>query len=267
MPKDYEDYNNHDSGQPYFMRPSIAQSRRFTATFIAFLVILFSWPSQGEENVMPLTLAYKRTDSSNRASQLMVTIQAGMTRLDDNERTIFIDYGHRRLYRLEKGSTTCIAYPLPNFQHHEHSIIREKMIEELAKIQVQQEGAVEQTILGYPAKQAKILWGPGIERRRTAAPQAVEQYGLRFTSLWGKVWYTSDLPGSKELFRLANEYAPIFQQNPLLRRLDPLGLLAELGGVAIMQQYALHQDILKEVRRGSSETQRMELPVSCSGPP
>ena len=215
---------------------------------------------------MPLTLVYERSDGSASTSQVEVTIQAAMTRLDDRDRTIFIDYGHRRLYRQEKGSRDCVVYPLRSSQDETGNILSDK-IKEMAKVAVRQDPTGARTIDGYPAKLARVLWGPGLERARTAVSPEVQQYGLSFTPLWGELWYTASLPGTDQLFRLASQYAPLYAANPLLRRLDPLGLLAELGGVVIVARYGPRHDRLREVRHGDVEAQRMVPPLSCADLP
>jgi hypothetical protein len=243
---------------------------RIRGALLAVMVCMTSSPLYGKDHPITLTLVYERVFADERLPPQRVssTMQPGMTRLTDSEKTVFIDYDHLRLYRWDGGSGKCSGYALQNpaampSGHDTARDIRRKMIEEIGKPAVQKMESGPKSILGYPSAQYSIIWGVAVERLRTAVTPVIEQYGLSFTSRLGELWVTANLEGYADLAGLADHYTTIYAANPLLRQLDPLGLLPLIEGIPVLQQYDQIRDSLQEIRQGTDDADRIVLPDSC----
>lgn len=241
--------------------------------FVFLLALLLgNLPVFADSKGMPFILNYERRtlDSPPQLELLRYAFQQGLTLLQGNYATLYIDYAHLNLYRYEKDSDRCVRFPLhdpaaPPADQVKGSEILTRKIFEIGKVKVNREARKRENIQGYSCQQNIVVFGPDIQRLRTMVTPTVEQYGQSFQPVIAKVWATASLEGMDDLVYLAHTYEPVFQANPLLRQLDPLGLLLKLQGVPIRSRHSRGQETLKEARWGQ-EGEVIVLPSACQSP-
>lgn len=169
---------------------------------------------------------------------------------------IVIDYGGRRLFRLDPGTKGCSTYKLsvPDSEKSrepvgapDDAVSREKagLLGSYTLERVNRPG-----LTGHAAWK-RVDWGAGAELYRTAARPAVEMYGQLFEPAAEEYLTSSAVERIDDLFCLAALRETYYKTNPLLRRLDICGLAGVLKGIPL------------EVRTSAGETFTLKEVVSA----
>jgi len=148
----------------------------------------------------------------------------------DNE-AVFIDYDTMRLYRLDKKSSTCIVFSLTDHEPAGNDMIVAANVRQMMGEIVVKENGKKQRVNGVDCSGKDVLFGASLLRMKTMAAIKVKHMGQSFVEATGKYWLSLSL---NELFeKKINHRQTAFTTNPLLKRIDPLGLIGPLGGIPI----------------------------------
>lgn len=200
------------------------------------------------------------------AHLLQFTVAAQSTEIVSSGQLLFIDYPTKSLYRLDRKSRQCVRY---SFQHDQQysrvdSEVSATMRQSLAVYSVR-ESALWQEIGGVHCNKKTAIAGTSLLRHKTLSPKILRYLGEEITETIGEYWVAKQIAGWQaiEACLLARESA--FADYPLLKRIDPLGLLSALGGFPVKglekrtgttYEFALFElPIVKE--------QKLELPQEC----
>ncbi len=148
-----------------------------------------------------------------------------------DEESVFIDYDTMYLYRHDKKSSVCRAFPLDGQGPVDNNaIVAANVREMMGEIFVRENGKKQRINCVYCSGR-DVLFGAGLLRMKRVAPIKVEYLGQFFVEITGEYWLSSS-PG--ELFeeKIKQRHAA-FSNTPLLKRIDPLGLIEALGGIPI----------------------------------
>jgi hypothetical protein len=150
----------------------------------------------------------------------------------NDEESVFIDYDTMHLYRRDKKSSTCRVFPLyVQKQAGNNDIIVAANVRELMGEIVARENGKKQRINGVDCFGKDVLFGAGLLRMKRVAPIKVKYLGQSFVETTGEYWLSSS---PVELFEEKIKHRQTaFSINPLLKRIDPLGLIGALGGIPI----------------------------------
>ena len=235
----------------------------------AILPVLPPGLVEGAPFNMPLTYHYERfSPGKNPASEpRRYTFQQGLTRLFQGEVTIFIDYKNLQLYRFDHGSSQCQSYPLQaagsDPASAESDPFRQRMLHEISQLRMER-GKEQKILHGYLSDYFTVAWGSNLLAARSVTGPSFTAYGLNFPARLGEMWTAMDIKGASQLRQLANSYEELFAANPLLRQLDPLGLMAITHGVPVFQHFGTQRETFTAVRE---EAAPVTLSAGCSGLP
>lgn len=160
------------------------------------------------------------TDAGSNHQQPVVTtytVSADLTRISGPEETTLIDYRGRRIYRIGPPGATCRSYPFGR----PHADLP----------------AASFTVIASKTApdRRRISFGMGQALAQTAVTAALQFWGQRFPFVTAEYRISRAYPGVVELIAIAGKHRRVFQQYPLLRRIDPVGLLDLLEGFPVSE--------------------------------
>jgi hypothetical protein len=170
-------------------------------------------------------------ENDPRTRLLVYEISDSASSIVSTEESVYIDYETMLLYRLDKRSSTCRVFPLDVQESVDRDAIVFANVRELMGEIVVKSNGKSQRINGVDCSGKTALLGAGVLRMKTLAPVKVEYLGQFFVETTGEYWLG---PSLGELFEERIKYRQTaFTINPLLKRIDPLGLIGLLGGIPI----------------------------------
>jgi len=143
------------------------------------------------------------------------TVSAEVTRIAGAEETVLIDYSGNRIFRLDPAGRACRSYLFGR----PHAELPAASITVAAPAT-----APDRRHLGFGLQQALA---------QTAVAATPQRWGQQFPFATAEYRIARDFPGINELFAIAGQHRRVFQRYPLLRRLDPIGLLDLLAGFPV----------------------------------
>jgi hypothetical protein len=190
----------------------------------------------------------------------------GMTSVEREGRTDFIDYTNLVFYRYFQTSEECRSYRLlPSEIAVSDLSIEEQALyakaQKIGSVEVVNVETKENRIRRYPVQDKKVIWGGHAAAQRTATEPSIVMYGQFFTPTVEDYAVTTVIDRIDDLFRLAASHEAIYKSNPLLRRLDPLGLLGGLQGIPVRTRGKDFVEELSDIKYdGAGE---ILLPENC----
>jgi hypothetical protein len=157
--------------------------------------------------------------SFSQSSVIQYSVSNAITRISSIKETIFIDYQALRLYRLSNADQACSGYVFEKAD--KNAPLAETLV--LPYTEEIQTSSVSK-IRKY------IIFGGRLAFHQMIKAPVVHRYGQNFALSIIGYSATDSLPDLKRLFDLAEQHRQIFLDYPLLRQLDPIGLLELLGG-------------------------------------
>jgi len=159
-----------------------------------------------------------RTDSIGKTTSTslsVIRVSRDLTQIIDRRETIVIDYPNSRLFRTDRASDSCRVYPfgMPHASLPSASLAVESD-DEIADLR-------------------HVSFGMLAALSQSAAAPVPSRYGEVFPSCRAEMRVAGELPLAADLAAIAAHRADIFHDYPLLRRIDPTGLIEPLGGFPV----------------------------------
>lgn len=148
-------------------------------------------------------------------SPAVITVSMDLTRIAGPLETIVIDYPHSRLYRIGHKGGHCRVYPF-GAPHAGQP---------WASLTVASDAG--------DADLRHVSFGMQAALAQSAVAPVPRFCGGAFPNCRAEVRIAGDLPHAADLSAIAAHHAAMFQQYPLLRRIDPLGLIGPLRGFPV----------------------------------
>ncbi len=195
------------------------------------------------------------------------TYTKNMTRVERGGRTDFIDYTNLVLYRYFQTSDECRIYRLlaSDFVVSDLGIedqaMHAKMLD-IGSVEVVKVATQEKRVREYPVQDKKVIWGGQAAVHRTVTEPAIVMYGQLFSPMVNDYSVTTVIDRIDDLFRLAASHEAVYRVNPLLRRLDPLGLLGGLQGIPVKIRTEEFVEEFRDIRYAGGSAE-IVLPASC----
>lgn len=212
---------------------------------------------------MPLVFTFlQKIESQAESETIHYVFQSGMTVVSSREASRYLDYHGKKLFQYDTASGQCRVFPLETAAQsgdsHQHPVPA-GVARQLGELTLDKK-EVFQTIGGYTCQQHSVGWGDILLKSRRMIRPEVEQYGMQFAPLRETVWISGSFPEISRLAELADANEPLYQANPLLRRLDPLGIFRRAGGFPVARTAENLQYSLIKIERLNS---LVSLPESC----
>ncbi len=155
------------------------------------------------------------------AVEITYTVSADLTRIASPAETVFIDYRGSRLFRRNAADGSCLVFPFG--RPHPGLPIADFRVFSGGK------GAGD----GQAHTTRHISFGSGQAFSQMMVAPTARYYGQDFPVANGHYTVTGNLAGLADLLAIIAGHRRIFRDYPLLRRIDPLGLVDLLGGFPV----------------------------------
>lgn len=143
------------------------------------------------------------------------SVSNDLTRIAGPKETILIDYPGRRIYRIDPPGQSCRSYPFGR----PHPDLPAAAVTIAASTT-----APDRQHISFGMQQALA---------QTAVAPVAHYWGQQFPFATAEYRTSRDYPGVVALMAIAGRHRRVFQQYPLLRRIDPVGLLDLLEGFPV----------------------------------
>ena len=154
--------------------------------------------------------------------EIVYTISADLTRIASPTEIVFIDYKGSRLFRRNPADGSCLVFPFGR-PHADLPIAAFRVFSDSREA----EGN------GQAHATRRISFGTGQAFSQMMVAPAVRHYGQDFPVVNGRYTVSGRLAGLADLLAITTGHRRIFHDYPLLRRIDPLGLVDLLGGFPV----------------------------------
>lgn len=172
------------------------------------------------------------TVSDHREEQYVI-ITEQETQVSTPVELLFIDYADMLLYRLDRLSGECSVFSaVAEKKGGEAQKVLTQMISLLAGYTVNENDEYKK-IQGLQCSKKTVIMGAGMFHFRTVAPKTIEYYGELFSEGAGEYWVSTELNTWQTLQKFVQKRQDAFAVAPLLRRMDPLGLMAAVKGFPV----------------------------------
>jgi hypothetical protein len=194
-------------------------------TFFVLLVGLGTATYLPAETITPFTAV--------NTEQLMKTyyrLAPGYTVIDDENRTLFIDYDHGLIHNLLKQSSSCNSFDLFVVEGQDSFVAAQEEI--FAEVKIVEEGGkpveMQNSLQPY-----SVFYAPRALFQRRVTGSSLNRFGLRFVA--GPVKFVVDKGRSDfaDLAKMARQNTLGKKLNPLIYRLDLSQLLSRFGGLPV----------------------------------
>lgn len=200
---------------------------------------------------------------STRAINYAVTERA--TSIETDTEVVFIDYRSMHLYRLDHKSQWCEAFSFDGGAESTPDTIfagqTRKLMAEIAVKDTEE----HQQINGRLCLKKNVLLGAGMLRLKTVAPITIEWFGQSFHEATGEYWVNSSITSWPLLQEKIEHRQKAFSIAPLLKRIDPLGIMASLKGIPFQSSEKSRGQVVDSVLTSGpvSDASSLMLPAEC----
>ncbi|TKB11581.1 hypothetical protein [Desulforhopalus sp. IMCC35007] len=165
--------------------------------------------------------------------QLMKTsyhLAPGYTVIDDENRTLFIDYDHSLIHNLSKHLSSCSSFDLsvPEAQDS-FAAAQEEIFAEVKIVEAGSKPAEMQNSL----QAYTVLYAPRALLQRRVTEACLDRFGLRFVSEPVKFAVDKRRSDFADFAEMARQNTLGKTLNPLIYRLDLSHLLSRFGGLPV----------------------------------
>ncbi len=203
--------------------------------------------------------------ASPHNDSLRVTITAQKTEIASHNEILFIDYGEMTLFRLNRSSAQCTVFDL---KETESGSVAKKTVSLLSEFSVKESGE-SQELRGLRCYKKTVLSGAGMFRFRTMAPKVLTRYGQSFSEAVAEYWVSQDVENWQEIRENTQQRRAAFTAQPLLKRIDPLGLIEAVDGFPVQGWQKSDGMVLESTLVSGPETGdfTLQAPRECQGIP
>lgn len=178
-----------------------------------------------------------RDIQGNEESRLITySVNSEITKIEAENEIIYIDYANYILYRYNKPKGPCLKFPINSSRSTKTADIKNDL--EKRNTSLISDFKVFTTdeykeIANYDCYLKRILFGADLAKFQMVAPLIVHEFGQKFTEAMVSYYVSQDVFGFNCLLKIAQKHSDIFQNNPLLRQIDIVGLFEILHGFPV----------------------------------
>ena len=234
----------------------------------AFFLSIFGTASMAQE----ISWTIEQTQRTGSDNTLEIQINKEKTRIVSERETLFIDYAEMLIYRLDRASGQCRV-----FRFNDTTALQSDTAEPDRQISAEissllaefslKESNERRWIKDCDCRKKIVVLGVGMLGFRTVAPIRLERYGQSFSEAAAEYWVCEDLDIWPALQRAIQKRQQAFSVSPLLKRVDPLGIIEHLGGFPMQSRVKSGGQSIESVLVSSPEPGAVSLqkPGACRG--
>ncbi len=208
----------------------IIDTRAFILPGSLFLLCL-----AGTGPVMAQQIAWKVAQTHNGGvstthppASTTYTVSEDITRIDSPLETVLIDYPAHRLFRLKNSFHPCLVFPFAD-PHGQLPLAQTRTAASGDRIWINGRACLRKT----------LHFGADLAYSQMLAPPVIQRYGQDFTITLISYSISDSLVMPEFLLALAQKRRQIFSDYPLLRQIDPVGILEFLQGFPLQSEQVL----------------------------
>jgi len=192
---------------------------------------------------------------------MQVKVARGYVIIEEEERTLFIDYNNRVLFNLLKAPNVCQQFDISKHTQEDNFVAGR--IELFGEFRFIEEGKLHED-RDQRYSRSTVLYAPRAMMLKGVTTARFEQFGITFTP--GVIEYVVDQNhGDFDLLVEAAQFnAGIGELNPLIFQLDLTHLFARFAGVPVRKRFKNEVTELSFFIE-KENTLRELLPQQCSG--
>ncbi len=153
-----------------------------------------------------------------------ITVKESLSLVENGKRSFLFDYRAGKLYSFDEISGECARF---SFQ------VPKKTEKFFSSVETKDSGEVS-VENGVPVFVKKVLFAQKALVFRTVTSPVLRQYGVDFSPRTVEYFVQQNTdPAWNQLLQVAKNNELFYQQFPLLRQLDPMGLLLFLQGIPL----------------------------------
>ncbi len=160
----------------------------------------------------------------------------GVSIVEYEQEIIHIDYTEHFLYKYDKVDKECLKYPLRSSRRQDR-IDPDANANEISTSLVSSMKIFPSTehkkIHGHRCAVKNILFGSDLAKFQTVAPLVVTEFNQKFSESMVGYCVSDTIVGLNRLYEIAKKRDEVFQNNPLLRQIDIVGLIEVLNGFPV----------------------------------
>ncbi len=185
-------------------------------------------PLMAQQITWSVSQVHTASGSTAPPATITYTISEDTTRIDSPTETVFIDYQAHRLFLLSKSDHSCLAFPFEG-PHETLPIAQVQVAASEDRIRINDRLCVRKY----------IRFGADLAFSQMMVPPVIQLYGRNFTITTINYCVAASLTGLDFLLDTARKHRQIFLDSPLLRQIDPIGVMEPLQGFALQSEQML----------------------------
>ncbi len=204
-----------------------------------------------------------------KTSTITYTVNSSISKIEDANETIFIDYANYTFYRYNRLTKSCITFPLTsektNGSPDTPEYLKNRSISLAGSLRIL--NTTEHTTIGtYNCSLKRIMFGADLAKIQMLASPVISEFNQTFTESMSSYSVSNEVAGFTPLLNIARKHKNVLKNNPLLRQIDIVGLLEILGGfpVQISRQSGSKQSVTTLLDAPMMRTDKnLLLPGEC----
>jgi len=172
------------------------------------------------------------TTVPHSSDELQIVVSEKRTQIASSAELIFIDYEKMILHRLDRLSGECSTFPVGKRTNSEEEKVAAQIQSLMAEFSVQ-ELVEHKEIQGVWCSKKRVVLGAGMFRFKTAVSKVITRYGESFHEQVAEYWFGTEFESWQDLQDFMQQRKMAFAVAPLLKRIDPLGLMVAAEGFPV----------------------------------
>lgn len=168
--------------------------------------------------------------------KIICSVSSEVSAIEDKQEVIYIDYANHVLYRYQKEDGACLKFPLRSSYAQAPTakeLISREITQSLASSMKLLTSADRKKINGQGCTLKNIQFGADLAKSKMVAPLIVNEFNQKFSESMVGYCVSDTIDRLNALKKIARDRSKIYQNNPLLRQLDIVGLVEILNGFPV----------------------------------
>lgn len=202
--------------------------------YIIIFVVIYTLMTCNSAHSSGLQWSFTHSADNVKAPKTVVeySVTNEASIIKSTEEIIHIDYTNHILYRYSKKDDQCTQFAL-SLKPHPSESSKEEQINMLVSSYRLFQGAENKVIDTYKCSRKSILFGADLALSQMVSSPRVKKFNQYFTESMVGYFVSDKINGYNVLLKIAKNREKVYQNNPLLRQIDIIGLLDILDGFPI----------------------------------
>ena len=226
--------------------------------------------AQSQEFTWEFTQTIRDSLGQEKNEHITYLISPQVTKIRYSNEIIYINYHKHILYRYNKADKVCLKFPLisnnKNKPTDTEEALKKRNISAISSLKVFST-TERKEIAQYDCSLKHVMYGADLAMFQMVAPLVAHEFGQSFTESMVGYYVSDEVFGLHTLYKIAQKRSDVFNNNPLLRQIDIVGLLEILNGFPVQINQKLRDTDSVTTLLGNPEPNKDNtlfiLPAEC----